>query len=205
METTNSTQDLQRKVKNPGCKLAHVRVQRPISAGNFKWFGYYQLDYIVALSPNVNLPLVLVFCIQTNHSSSLPLRKQSKFFSFCVFQGSKGKTRLTERKELYFFFFFWGGGREGDCRFKLYGNQDKLRLCRPLGSSTDWPLKNVITTLTYLQGVNFGPRVEGQGLLRMYSSWTTVVFRVSNKVCNFLLFNLLERVSVRSRSREQGV
>ena len=63
METTDSTQDLRRKVKNPGCKLAQVRVQRPISAGNFKWFGYYQLDYIVASSPNVNLPLVLVFCI----------------------------------------------------------------------------------------------------------------------------------------------
>ena len=48
METTDSTQDLRRKVKNPGCKFAQVRVQRPISAGNFKWFGYYQLDYIVA-------------------------------------------------------------------------------------------------------------------------------------------------------------
>ena len=63
METTDSTQDLRREVKNPGCTLAHVRVQRTISAGNFRWFGYYQLDYIVASSPNVNLPLVLVFCI----------------------------------------------------------------------------------------------------------------------------------------------
>ena len=125
-------------------------------------------------------------------------QKTEQVFFILYFSGEQKEDAAYRAQVALFFFFGGGGGREGDCRF----NQDKLRLCRPLGSSADWPLKNVITTLTYLQGVNFGPRVEGQGLLRMYSSWTTVVFRVSNKVCNFLLFNLLERVSVRSRSRE---
>ena len=65
-----------------------------------------------------------------------PQKTEQVFFILC-FSGEQREDAAYRAQGALFFFFWGGGGREGDCRFKLYGNQDKLRLCRPLGSSTD--------------------------------------------------------------------